>query len=276
MNFAVAAEEGAFAETMRAALGSYQSVDWSPGAALDDDDASLSARLRDLGLADAAKAGHGFVVAAGLELGRARAPLAFVDELAVGEIALAAQGLARYAGRRSEALDLRADGAFLISLEGASIEAAIDSQGFVRVGNGGEPVHFPELRTWSAFHTAYFGGLAAATLALAVDHARARIQFGKPLLALAPVQQLLAEAASLARGLELLAWEEADDPWPALAHAGDAACRVCEVSHQVHGAIGYALEAPVHSFFRRAHATRIFTRAIARTASRRSPSTARP
>jgi hypothetical protein len=267
MNFAVGADETAFAETVRAALAGYQPVDWSPGAALDDDDASLSARLYEIGLADAAQTGHGFVAAAGLELGRARAPLAFFDELAVGETALAACGLARYADRRSAALELRDDGAFLVPLEGASIEAALDSQGFVRVGEGGEPVPFPELRTWSAFHTAYFGGLAAATLALAVDYARARIQFGKPLLALAPVQQLLAEAASLARGLELLAWEETDDPWPALAHAGEAACRVCEVSHQVHGAIGYALETPVHSFFRRAHATRIFTRAVARTAA---------
>ncbi len=268
MNFTADVEEAAFGETVRAALASYQPGDWSPGAALDDDDASLSARLRDLGLAEAAQAGHGFVVAAGLELGRARAPLAFFDRLAVGETALAARGLARYAGRLSAALDLRDDGAFLVSLEGASIEAALDSQGFVRVRAGGEPVPFPQLRTWSALHTAYFGGLAAATLALAVDHARARIQFDRPLLALAPVQQLLAEAASLARGLELLAWEEAEDPWPALAHAGEAACRVCEVSHQVHGAIGYALEAPVHCFFRRAHATRIFTRAVARTASR--------
>jgi len=266
VNFSIGAEEAAFAETIRAALAGYRPVDWSPGAALDDDDAAVSARLHELGLADAAETGHGFVAAAGLELGRARAPLAFFDELAVGDAALAACGLARYAGRRSAALDLRDGGAFLVPLEGASIDAALDSQGFVRLGEGGEPVPFPDLRTWAAFHTAYFGGLASTTLALAVDHARARIQFGKPLLALAPVQQLLAEAASLARGLELLAWEEADDPWPALVHAGEAACRVCEVSHQVHGAIGYALEAPVHSFFRRAHATRIFTRAVARTA----------
>ncbi|MGI8420803.1 MAG: acyl-CoA dehydrogenase family protein [Gaiellaceae bacterium] len=266
MNFAIGADETAFAETVRAALASYQPADWAPGAALDDDDASLSARLRELGLADAAETGHGFVVAAGLELGRARAPLALVDELAVGETALAAGGLARYAGRRSEALDLREDGAFLVSLDGASIAAALDSQGFVRLGASGEPAPFPELETWAAFHTAYFGGLAAAALPPAVDHARARIQFGQPLLALAPVQQLLAEAASLTRGLELLAWEDADDPWPALAHAGEAACRVCEISHQVHGAIGYALEAPVHASFRRAHATRLFTRAVARAA----------
>jgi butyryl-CoA dehydrogenase len=264
VNFAVDADEAAFAETVRGALASYQPVGWSPGAALDDRDASLSAGLEALGIADAAEVGHGFVVAAGLELGRVCAPLALFDELAVGETALAASGLARYAGGRSAALDVRRDGAFLVSLEGAQIEPALDSQGFVRLQGPGEKALFPELGTWAAFHTAYLGGLAAAALALAVDHARARIQFGKPLLALAPVQQMLADVTAVARGLELLAWEDPDDPWPALVYAGEAACRVCEVSHQVHGAIGFALEAPLHSFFRRAHATRIFTGAVAR------------
>ena len=266
MNFAVGADEAAFAETVRGALAGYQRVAWSPGAALDDRDASFSTGLNALGIAEAAEAGHGFVVAAGRELGRACAPLALFDELAVGETALAASGLARYADGRSAALDLRQDGAFLVPLEGAKLEPALDSQGFVRLRDAGERAAFPELGTWAAFHTAYLGGLAAAALALAVDHARARIQFGKPLLALAPVQQMLADAAAVARGLELLAWEEAGDPWPALVHAGGAACRVCEVSHQVHGAIGFALEAPLHSFFRRAHATRIFTGAVARAA----------
>lgn len=266
MNFVVAADEAAFAETVRAALESYRPPEWSPGAALDDNDSALSARLHEVGLADVAEAGHGFVAAAGLELGRGLAPLAFFDELAVGDSALAASGLARYADGRATALDLREDGAFLVPLEGSAIEPALDSQGFVQLQQTGEAAPFPALETWAAFHTAYFGGLASTTLALAVEHARARIQFGKPLLALAPVQQMLADAASISSALELLAWEDAADPWPALAYAGEASCRVCEVSHQVHGAIGYALEAPVHSFFRRAHATRMFTQAVARAA----------
>jgi butyryl-CoA dehydrogenase len=264
MNFAVGAEEATFAETVRGALAGYQPVAWSPGAALDDRDASLSRALNELGIAEAAEAGHGFVAAAGLELGRACAPLALFDELAVGETALAACGLARYAAGRSAALDVRKDGAFLVPLEDAQIEPALDSQGFVRLRHAGERAPLPALGTWAAFHTAYLSGLAEAALALAVEHARARIQFGKPLLALAPVQQMLADATALARGLELLAWEDAGDPWPALVHAGGAACRVCEVSHQVHGAVGFALEAPLHSFFRRAHATRIFTGAVTR------------
>jgi hypothetical protein len=264
MRFDVAAEEAAFAESVRAALVGYQPPEWSPGAALDDRDASLASRLDAIGLAEVIDAGHGFVAAAGIEFGRALAPLALFDELVIENAALAVAGLARYAGGHAIALNLSDDGAFLVALEETGPEPGLDSQGFIRLTAAGEPAPFPDLRGWASFHTAYLAGLAASALALAVDHARARVQFGKPLIALAPVEQMLADAATLARGIELVAWEEADDPWPGLVHAGGAACRVCEVSHQVHGAIGFALEAPIHSFFRRAHATRLFSGAAAR------------
>jgi hypothetical protein len=267
MNFAVGAEEAAFGESVRAALTGYRPDSWVPGAALDDRDSALADRLDALGLAEAAEAGPGFVSAAGLELGRALAPLSLFDQLVAGEHALAASGLARYAQGRSAALDLREDGAFLVPLdEGLQPEPAFDGQGFVRLTDQGTDVSFPELAVWGAFHVAYLGGLAGVALSLAVEHARSRHQFGRPLLALPPVQQALADAASLTRGVELLAWEEHEDVWPALAYAGDAASRVCEVAHQVHGAIGFSLEARVHSFFRRAHAVRLFTSAVARAA----------
>lgn len=267
MNFAIAADEAAFGESVRAALAGYRPPEWAPGAALDDRDGPLAGRLHVAGIADASEAGHGFVAAAGLELGRSLAPLSIFDELVVEDMALATGGLARYAQGRDAAVDLRDEGAFVVGLHDARVEPALDSQGFVRIGEDtGESIPFPELDAWAAFHTAYLAGLASSALALALEHARARVQFGKPLLALAPVQQMLADAATLARGLELLAWERPDDPWPPLVHAGEAASRVCEISHQVHGAIGFALEASVHSFFRRAHATRLFTHAVARAA----------
>lgn len=267
MNFAVGAEEADFAESIRAALAGYRPPPWSPGAALDDHDPELSSRMRAVGLAEAGVEGHGFVAAAGLELGRALAPLALFDEIAVEGAALAAAGVARHPRGHDVALDLRDAGASLVPLDGARPEPAIDAQGFVRLAvEVGEPAPFPELRQWAAFHTAYHAGLAAAALALAVEHARTRVQFGRPLMALAPVQQMLADAATLAQGLELLAWEEPEDPWPPLIHAGDVACRVCEIAHQVHGAIAFALETPLHGFFRRAHATRLFTAAVVRAA----------
>ena len=267
MNFVVGPEEADFAESIRAALAGYRPPTWSPGAALDDHDPELSSRMHEVGLAQAVAEGHGFVAAAGLELGRALAPLALFDEIAVEGAALAAAGVARYPRGHDVALDLREAGASLVALDGARPAPAIDTQGFVRLAvEVGEPAPFPELRSWAAFHTAYHAGLTGAALALAVEHARTRVQFGKPLLALAPVQQMLADAAMLAQGLELLAWEEPEDPWPPLIHAGEAACRVCEIAHQVHGAIAFALETPLHDFFRRAHATRLFAAEVARVA----------
>ncbi len=267
MNFAVGREEADFAESIRAALAGYRPPTWAPGAALDDHDPALSGSMRQVGLAEAITEGHGFIAAAGLELGRALAPLALFDEIAVEGAAMAAAGVARHPRGHDVALDLREAGASLVALDGARAEPAIDTQGFVRLAvEVGEPAPFPELRSWAAFHTAYHAGLTAAALALAVEHARTRVQFGKPLLALAPVQQMLADAATLAQGLELLAWEEPEDPWPPLIHATEAACRVCEIAHQVHGAIAYALETPLHGYFRRAHATRLFTAAVVRAA----------
>lgn len=266
MNFTVGTDEAAFGESVRAAVADFRPPAWIPGAIVDDRDPALRTRLTAVGLGEAAETGRGFVAAAGLELGRSLAPLALLDELVTGEHALAASGFARYTGGRSTALDLREEGAFVVPLEGVVAEPALDGQGFARLSGEGEEVPFPDLAVWAAFHVAYLGGLAGSALSLAVEHARSRIQFGRPLLGLAPVQQTLADAATLARGLELLAWEQREDEWPALAHAGEAACRVCEIAHQVHGAIGFSLEAPVHSFFRRAHATRLFAGAVARAA----------
>jgi butyryl-CoA dehydrogenase len=266
MNFAVGPEEAAFGDSVRSALAGHRPPAWTPGAVVDDRDPELEARLAAIGLADAAEAGRGFMAAAGLELGRSLAPLAVFDQLVAGEQALAASGLARYTQGRSAALDLREEGAFVVPLERVVPEPALDGQGFARLSSEGEEALFPDLQAWAAVHVAYLGGLADSALSLAVDHARSRVQFGRPLIDLAPVQQALADAATLTRGLELLAWEEREDEWPGLAHAGEAACRVCEVAHQVHGAIGFSLEAPLHSFFRRAHATRIFTAAVAHAA----------
>jgi hypothetical protein len=58
MNFEIGKDEAAFAESIRAALVPYRPSEWSPGAALDDRDASLSNRLEGVGLAEAPDAGH--------------------------------------------------------------------------------------------------------------------------------------------------------------------------------------------------------------------------
>ncbi len=225
-----------------------------------------STALYALGIDEAVDAGHGFVATAGLELGRACAPLAVFDELAVEQ--------SRSPHRESSAMPRpgrsRSTCARTAPSSWPSTTSAASPRSTAR-GSPGCTTQGSERRCQSSRHgprstPRTWPVSRSSTLALAVAHARTRVQFGRPLMALAPVQHLLADAAALAQGLELLAWEDASDPWPALVHAGEAGCRVCEVSHQVHGAVGYALEAPLHSFFRRAHAVRVFTDAMARSA----------
>lgn len=105
---------------------------------------------------------------------------------------------------------------------------------------------------WLAASTGYLAGLGEAALDLTVDYVRNRAAFGATLGALAPVQQLLAGAATAVRGVALLC---ADGPGEdALRHAGPAVRGACDACHQVSGAIGYTLEYPLHRYSQRARA----------------------
>ncbi len=103
-------------------------------------------------------------------------------------------------------------------------------------------------------------GALAAALALATAHAETRVQFGKPLARLQAVQQSLAvlaeevaavtmagaaAAAALDRGggaLEMMA---------AKLRANMAVHRGVALAHQVHGAIGFTRDYPLHRLTRR-------------------------
>ena len=105
-------------------------------------------------------------------------------------------------------------------------------------------------------------------LEAAVAHARAREQFGRPLAAMPAVQARLADAALARDGLVLIAWRrrdaEADDTEraPALLWAGSACREVTASAHQVHGAIGFALETGLHRYYRRAKAVQVWAAAV--------------
>jgi alkylation response protein AidB-like acyl-CoA dehydrogenase len=105
---------------------------------------------------------------------------------------------------------------------------------------------------WIAAGVGWLAGLAQGALDLTVDYVRQRRAFGSTLSALAPVQQLLAGAATAARGVALLA-ESCPDAG-ALAYAGPAVADCCAVCHQVTGAIGFTLEYPLHRFTQGARA----------------------
>jgi acyl-CoA dehydrogenase len=103
-------------------------------------------------------------------------------------------------------------------------------------------------------------GAMEACLASALDHARERQQFGRPLAKFQAIQHMLAEAAGhvaaamAAADLAAACW---GDPRFGLATAiakancGEAAGHVAAICHQIHGAMGFTQEHPLHRATRR-------------------------
>ncbi len=119
------------------------------------------------------------------------------------------------------------------------------------------------LRAGALLHAAQIAGALEAVLAMAVEYANTRQQFGRPIGAFQAVQQQLAlcaaevAAAGVAvaqagraaarRGLAGAEFEIAS----AKVVAGEAAGTGAAIAHQVHAAIGFTDEHPLHLFTRR-------------------------
>ena len=108
--------------------------------------------------------------------------------------------------------------------------------------------------------TAQMCGAMRRAVDLSVSHATDRYQFGRPIAKFQAVQHMLADAAGqLAASMALL--DNAAESWgresfafrSALAkiRAGSAAAKVAEVAHQVHAAMGFTREHPLHFYTRR-------------------------
>jgi len=106
-------------------------------------------------------------------------------------------------------------------------------------------------------------GIAQRALEFAVEHARTREQFGRPIGVYQAVSHPLATTyveAELARSLAYwAAWcvAEGDDQLPVAAaaaksYAGDVAVAACERAIQVLGGIGFTWEHPLHAYYKRA------------------------
>ncbi len=108
-------------------------------------------------------------------------------------------------------------------------------------------------------------GAAEAVLALCVDYANMRVQFGRPIGAFQAIQQQLAvmtgEVAATRAGADMAA-AALGTPGLGIAaaaaklRAGEAAGRISAIAHQVHGAIGFTREYRLHPFTRRLWAWR--------------------
>jgi acyl-CoA dehydrogenase len=107
---------------------------------------------------------------------------------------------------------------------------------------------------------AQIGGALDAALALSIEHVNQRVQFGKPLAKFQAVQQalaLFAEEAAAVNCAGQAAARIADARRPDLEvsaaklRANLAAGVGAATAHQVHGAIGFTQEYPLHRFTRR-------------------------
>ncbi|HVB14649.1 MAG TPA: acyl-CoA dehydrogenase family protein [Candidatus Dormibacteraeota bacterium] len=118
------------------------------------------------------------------------------------------------------------------------------------------------LRLWTALAIEAVGG-AQRVLELAVDHARTREQFGRPIGSYQAVAHPLADSyveVELARSLAYwAAWclsvdhqDSAIAASAAKAAAAEAYVRACERTIQALGGIGFTWESPVHHYYKRA------------------------
>jgi alkylation response protein AidB-like acyl-CoA dehydrogenase len=112
-------------------------------------------------------------------------------------------------------------------------------------------------------------GIASKVLELAVDYAKTREQFGRPIGVYQAVSHRLADTfveTELARSLAYwAAWCVAEQDEQAAvavaaakAYCGDAAVAACERSIQVHGGIGFTWEHVLHHFYKRALSIQAF------------------
>jgi alkylation response protein AidB-like acyl-CoA dehydrogenase len=106
-------------------------------------------------------------------------------------------------------------------------------------------------------------GVASQALALGVEHAKSREQFGRPIGAYQAVSHKLADTyveTELARSLAYwAAWCIAEDDAEAelaavaaKAYAAEAAVAACERAIQVHGGMGFTWDHPLHRYYKRA------------------------
>jgi alkylation response protein AidB-like acyl-CoA dehydrogenase len=105
-------------------------------------------------------------------------------------------------------------------------------------------------------------GAARRVLELCVEHARVRVQGGRPIGAYQAIQHACADLYRDVESARWLMWEAAwklesgrSDAFPAVAAAktycGEACLRVARRGHQIMGAIGYSEEHPLHLFHKR-------------------------
>ena len=120
----------------------------------------------------------------------------------------------------------------------------------------------PAFRLGALARSAEMAGAARRVLELCVEHARVRVQGGRPIGGYQAIQHACADLYRDVESARWLMWEAAwklESGRPdadaavaaAKAYCGEAGLRVARRGHQVMGAIGYSEEHPLHLFHKR-------------------------
>jgi len=123
------------------------------------------------------------------------------------------------------------------------------------------------LQAGALARTAEMVGAAQRVLETAVEHAKTRVQGGRPIGGHQAIQHACADLVrdvDASRGLLYAAAWKASEGEPAAtdiamakAYAGDACLAVARRGHQIFGAIGYCEEHPLHLLHKRIHAASV-------------------
>lgn len=112
----------------------------------------------------------------------------------------------------------------------------------------------------AALRTVQIGGAIARTLALTVEYAMTRVQFGRPIAKFQAIQQSLAVMAGQSAAANAAADMATDTLENGLAtlpiaaakvRAGEAASIAAAIAHQIHGAMGFTQDYALHQATRR-------------------------
>ena len=143
---------------------------------------------------------------------------------------------------------------YAVKLDGVRVDDA------AALATGGEALALARERAYIAL-AAELVGVAQRAMEMAVEYAKDRKQFGRPIGAYQAVSHRCALESEGARSAVFYAaWAADNEPETAplaasvaKAYASDAAWRVTASSLQVHGGIGFTWEHDLHLFLKRAH-----------------------
>jgi alkylation response protein AidB-like acyl-CoA dehydrogenase len=148
----------------------------------------------------------------------------------------------------------------LFELELAGVETLAED--LLGVPGDGWALLAPAFRIGALARSAEMAGAAQRVLELCVEHARVRVQGGRPIGGYQAIQHACADLFRDVESARWLMWEAAwkleagqPDADAAIAasktYSGEACLRVARRGHQIMGAIGYSEEHPLHLFHKR-------------------------